>query len=155
VWGDSGVALVRGMTTKGDLEALQALCVALVDLDAGEQQTRARRAVRLTCENVAMGGRGDALGWVLATVPGIWRALGEHESIDLWKFTTGRLASEDARDAEERPPWFRGADAALGNILQPLSAHVDSLDVGSVRTDRANHHAVSAFAASQRAPLCG
>ena len=133
VWGDSGVALVRGMTTKGDLEALQALCVALVGLDAGDDQTRARRAVRLTCENVAMGGCGDALGWVLATVPGVWRALGEYESIDLWKFTTVRLASEDARDAEERPPWFHGADVALANILQPLSAHVDLLDVGSVR----------------------
>ena len=127
-WGETGVELCA--SSFRDEDDLRCVGDVLEDLSASEasEDDVTRRAMRLLCENIARSGGGGALAWTLALVPRVWDAFGTASTTrELWEFVARRLETDSRGDASTCASTLRGADVALGNVLQPVKTHIDCL----------------------------
>ena len=61
-------------------------------------------------------------------MPRVWDAFGTASTTrELWEFVARRLETDSRGDASTCASTLRGADVALGNVLQPVKTHIDCL----------------------------
>jgi len=107
----------------------------LMDFDDDEdaENSSLRAAMRVLCERMSKCGNSQALGWMLATRPQVWKIFGDERTYqsthELWSFVLTQVATRSDLRGDKNANGLHAVDFALDNILYPMKHYIESSSI--------------------------